>query len=271
MLRYLLTRSVYVEWTLAFVLTLIAAARLRKPEEVENDLARLLLTYLGRHYLSAVFFLATGILLLKIFQKAGERWTTDRKAVKAVLDSAHRSYFKGVPDGELYAHRVTLFRARRHFRDFPLRVWAWRTWPWHLWKRSLRIHCRSGTAYQRSATRWRVDDEDELANEGVAGRIWFTNAAYGVEDLPEWPDPTPPNPSTDGTCQQYARRCHLSVERAAMLNVKSRSVGGSIVRSSRGARWGVVVFDSRDPRGVSNEAVKVEMMGLTAHLLGQLV
>jgi hypothetical protein len=265
--------ALVTEWALTALLSVVAAVRnFIDPAVQTGPLRRALLASLHDNYVVLVFGLTLAIFSLKVSQHFMERWSTNHKAIKAVLDSAQKVYFKEVaqaaPD-RLFEHRVTLFRARRHWRDLPLNPRKWWRWPpIHAWKRALSIHCRSGTAYQLSPTRLHIDDEDEHANEGIAGRAWFTDAQCIVTDMPEWPTACA-DPGNNPTCAAYANMGYLSVQRAAGLRVKSRSIGAHVIRRAAGVRWGVVVFDSREAKGVSPE--KKPLMELTAYLLTQLV
>jgi hypothetical protein len=267
MLRKLRTGAKWIEWTCLALIPVLAVLQRIGHESLSPGLARELMAIINAHPILPVFVLALGGLAGKATQSALDRWVSDRKTVKAVLDAAHTVYFQGVAEHERYLHRVTLFRARRHWRDFPLlNFWNYRV----LWKPALRMQSRSGTAYQRSAPRLAIDDEDEDGNDGVAGRAWFANAEWTVVDLPEWPVPEPPDPLNDARCLAYSTQGCMRVHTCATIKVKSRSVTASVVRKA-GERWGVVVFDSRDPRGVSDAPPKKAVVQLTAFLLSQIV
>ena len=245
-----------------------------EPAGVADPLWKLIVAEIREYYVPLVATLAILALVSKLLQSFLERWTTRSRAIKAVLDSAHRVYFKSaaqVTPEDLYQHRVTLFRAGKHWRDFPANPFTWRGWPSRQWRRSLQLFSRSGTAYQRSTIRLCIDDEHEEANQGVAGRAWFTDAQRTVSDLPEWPVPTPPNPANDPVCVEYASKGFMSVENAAKVRVKSRSICAHVVRTKSGERWGVLVLDSRDPKGVAATAERAAIVELSALLLTQLV
>lgn len=260
------------EWAFVAALAVVAAVRTSvDPAKLQDTVWKHVVVGLQNHYVAVVAVLALSIFASKLGHSGLERWTTSHKAIKAVLDSAHRIYFQGVAKSDpqdLYQHRVTLFRARRYIRDLPLMKWRLRDWPW--WKRGLRVYCRSGTAYQHSRTRLAIDDDNESANEGIAGRAWFTNAAWTVSDLPEWPAEAT-NPAEDQTCNEYAERGYMSVSKAKSVAVKSRSVSAHVVRTKSGEKWGVLVFDSRDPQGVADMPERKHIIELSAHLLSQLV
>jgi hypothetical protein len=261
----------WVEWALVAALAVVAAVRTTvDPAQLGDTLWMHIVQGLRNNYVAVVMTLAVGIFGSKIAQSVLERWTTSHKGIKAVLDSAHKIYFQDVAKSnpqELYQHRVTLFRARRHLRDLLLNPANAVT---SGWPRALGVYCRSGTAYQRSRTRLRIDDENEAANEGVAGRAWFTNAAWTVSDLPEWPDRCT-NPAVEPNCSDYAEKGFMSVPKADSVAVKSRSLSAHVVRTKTGQKWGVLVFDSRHPQGVADLPERKHIIELSAHLLSQLL
>jgi hypothetical protein len=254
------------EWACVAALAVVAAVRSTvDPTQLGDTLWMHVVTALRNWYIPVVAVLAFCIFGSKIAQSVLERWTTSHKAIKAVLDSTHTVYFENaanVDQKNLYQHRVTLFRARCYFRDLPLKFWKW--------QRSLRVYCRSGTQYQHSRVRLWINDDDEFANEGVAGRAWFTNAVCTVPDLPEWPAGCP-DPTADPICVEYAKQGFMTVAQAASVSVKSRSVSAHVVRTKTGEKWGVLVFDSRDPQGVADLPERKHIIELCAHLLSQLV
>ena len=89
--------------------------------------------------------------------------------LKAALDSLRDGFFAEAPESERHHNRVTLFRPDRA-------------------RRFLRPFCRSGTQYQRCNTSFAIDDNNEQANEGVAGRAWFSDATI-TKELPAVPNP----------------------------------------------------------------------------------
>lgn len=179
---------------------------------------------------------------------------TNRKEIKGVLDSLHKSFFQGIDNEDQFKHRVTLFKAYGRFRYVP---WGR--------LRFLRVYARSGTRYQQSATCFEIDDESESGNQGVAGRAWFTDAQATVADLPCWPDSVVRG--NDKICQKYAKDGNITIELANNLGIKSRSISATVVRNKSGERWGVLVLDSREPAGVALNQEKKAMVALVADLL----
>lgn len=245
----------YLGWVAVSLLTLLSAIRYASPTEQEQPL-RSILEYIQGHYFSAVLILAIIILGLNFLQEVLERWATDRRKLKQVLDSAHKVCFRGVPEERLYLHRVTLFKASRR-RSVPGAY--------------LKIFARSGTAFQRSDTRLLIDDERLDGNEGVAARAWFTNAQATVVNLPAWPEHPNPDHLNDPLCNEYATKGLIPINKAARLTVKSRSIDATVVRKPSGERWGVLVLDSQEPDGISDSPEKKALVALTADLLTRML
>jgi len=103
--------------------------------------------------------------------------------VKAVLDALEEACFNTVAPGERYFNRVTIFKA------------SW-------FGRKLKPYCRAGDRYQHGISSFRINNDDEAQNEGLAGQAWFRNATVTVGDLPALPNPWS---DADPNCQAYAR------------------------------------------------------------------
>lgn len=261
------------EWGVVSVGTVLAALRTIYPDPggVDGAIKAILIGYLHSYYAVGVL-VGTGLVVgLKTGRLMLDHFGTDKKAIKAVLDSGHQVYFRQQPRETANYHRVTLFRARRHVRDCPwircdtweLRTWKFWQWQWG-WRWTLRMVARSGTAYQHPCISFTVDTENEDRNEGVCGRAWFMDATCTEVDLPDWATATPAGRA------EYAERSRMALEKAAALRVKSRSLSAHVVRR-KGVRWGVVVFDSREPNGVDGTTPRAELIAMTAMALGHLV
>jgi hypothetical protein len=267
-LQKLRTAAKWLEWVCLGMIPAVAAIQRIAPDTVQSPILREIIRWFVNHPFGPIVGLAVGGIVGKGTQSALERYQSSHAAIKAVLDAAHTSYFAGVPENERYLHRVTLFRARRYWRDIPFTFQVWQINA--RWKPKLRMRCRSGTAYQRSTHPLSLDDENESGNEGVAGRAYFANGVIVAPDLLEWPVPEPADPAADPACVAYATQGFMSIESCRRVRIKSRSVTASVVRKA-GARWGVVVFDSREPQGAGQAPEKNAVLKLTAFLLGQMV
>jgi len=244
------------EWLLVFIVTALAGARAADPSNYD-ELSRAILVFLQAGSFKYTFACALGVFCLKIVNEGLlRRRITKMGQVRFVLNSLHRKYFSNVPEEELYLHRVTVLRAKRFFSTTPHR---------------LCVFARSGTSFQKSKTYLRIDDEHEDENEGVAGRAWFTNATATVTDLPQWPDKLYSPTQDTLTRSQYAQTGLLSVEKASRLNVKSRSITATVVRTVSGRKWGVLVLDSRNPQGIQNSREKKEIVELSAAIMSHMV
>lgn len=245
----------YAEWFALGLLSVLSAARYVNPADYPEPVQAILKFLAGRSF-ALILWLSIGIFLMRIVNQQLLERSASFNQVKSVLDSLHKNYFKDVPQEELFQHRATLFKAKKYVLG---RL------------RYLEIFARSGTTFQKSATYFKINDEHESKNEGIAGWAWFTNAMPTVTDLAEWPANPNPNMQEDPVAEEYAKKGKLSVEKASVLNVKSRSVTAIPVRSSSGKKWGVLVVDSRNPNGISTASDKKALVELSADILTQIV
>lgn len=250
----------YLEWFLVALLAVLAGLRTLDPEKASLELWRAALRLVRDKYFLLVAVIALLVFALKIVHSVLERWTANKGTLKTVLDNVHKTYF-GDNSERAYEHRISLFRPRLNLRDL---------FKFKRPSRSLRLYARSGTAYSKSPRRFRIDDNNEGMNEGVAGRAWFINGKTPVVPLPEWPNGIE-DPESDQTCRDYASGGFISVAQAADLRVKSRCLQATVVRKKTGERWGVLVFDSRDPDKVSSNQEQSVLVDVTVALLTHLL
>jgi hypothetical protein len=114
--------------------------------------------------------------------------------LKAWLDILLDAYFTGVPEAEKYHNRVTLFKANRKCT-------------------ALEAHCRSGTQYQRKIQSFVISEDNENANEGIAGQAWFRNATVTAS----LPDSPPIWRNDDPACEHYASRSSFHLRELSLL------------------------------------------------------
>lgn len=249
----------FAEWGFACFLTLITGLRFVDPKGYQDPI-KANLVFLQSKLFLAVLVCALAILLLKCLNEfIVSKYTVRAETVKFVVDSLHKKYFENVPEEHKYEHRVTVFKARKKWFPFT--------------DCHLRIYSRSGTTYQKSKTRLIIDDDHLELNEGIAGWAWFINATATKMDLPAWPNTDSSN-SISGEkalCEQYAKEGRIPLSKASSLNVKSRSVTATVVRTSKGKKWGVLVLDSRDPKGISELQEKKALVELSADLMTRMV
>jgi hypothetical protein len=245
------------EWVLLASVPVLAGIRSVNPATYEDPLKAIII-FLANRPLSFLFWISiAGIFFKFINQEVIGKYVQNRQEIKKILDSLHEIYFQSVPKEELFKHRTTLFKA---YRSLLTRR-----------RNHLKIFERSGTAYLGSKTCFRIDDNREDINEGIAGRAWFINAKCTVNDLPEWPEMGSTGPQQNPTCFEYAKRGFVSIERAGQLTVKSRSFIATVVRNREGDRWGVLILDSRDPDGITDAPDRTALVTLGAALLTRML
>lgn len=242
------------EWFCAAMVPIIGASRYVNLEKWEEPF-RAHLGLLIDWSFPLIMGLAVGGFGFKAAGALLEGVISNRDEIKRILDAFQKNYFQNVPEDH-YKNRVTLFKACKGYRLESYRP-----------KRSryLKIFVRAGTAYQKSKIWFPIDDEREEGNEGVAGRAWFENGHITVTDLPDWQDTSAPERNRN--CKEYAAKGFVSIPTAQRLDIKSRSISATIVRTPSGQRWGVLVLDSRDPQGISMEPEKKAMVTLIADVL----
>lgn len=215
------------DWSIPLLIGIISALRvgLKPPPNPPVGVLASLHADLIAWYFWIVVGLSIAALVTKIALKVLR--SESKIKIKAVLDALRDSYFEGAAGDERHHNRVTLFRPDRS-------------------QRKLKRYCRSGTQWQRSGTSFKISDDNEHANEGVAGQAWFSDATVSAQ----LPAPTNPWDDNHADCIAYAEAGYLLARKACDLNVKSRSILATPVRDTKGARWGILVLDSRTPNGL---------------------
>ena len=154
-------------------------------------------------------------------------------------------------------HRVTLFRHQTWYLDWrhPFcpggQPWSWKDGrlPWSGW---LVPVLRSGNTSQRTRAVFLAPDAGSKA-EGIAGKAWASNSIAYVDKLK-----APDRSSNDRKKKVYARRtnCSDAVVESYVKDGRSlpSSIGANMVEVN-GKPWGVLVFDSADPDGVTGEVM----------------
>lgn len=196
--------------------------------------------------LGVVLFL-TGF-YLNVFEK-------DWRFLQVILDAAqNRAYIEHNQNGDpKHFHRVTLFRYRKF--KFFVKHWSaskiWNPWgkynPFSGW---LVPVLRSGQSAKKTRSIFVVPNTGN--NEGIAGLAWSNESAVVIRDLPV----------VSSNNRNYRRKYadDTSCERDMvdyMVEMSSqrhlpRSIGGiALFVNSR--LWGVLVFDSQNPKGVPEE------------------
>lgn len=171
-----------------------------------------------------ILFVAGGQLKRIDAKTATDKAALLRRVAGVVLAEMRKEYFTKVEDHEMHLHRITLFRCADPTPKTP---------------RRLEIFARSGR-FGGSTRTWVVDDDDEGKCEGIAGLIWFRDAALTTE-LPACPDP-----SDAAAVAAYAAAGRVTAAQVPGLNVRSRAFSGAVVRR-HGQKWGILIVDSVNP------------------------
>lgn len=166
--------------------------------------------------------------------------------IHTILDQMKALAFEPVacqdpPDPSHY-HRVTLFKAVGSKR-LPFLPGTCKAW--------LVKYERSGHTTQKNYPSFRIPDDADRV-EGIAGKTWAATKVIKISELPDISQKATPE-----EIAEYARRTFIDVE-----VVKDRMTRGmSLARSFCGVPvevknvpWGVIVFDSRQPKPI--EAIK---------------
>lgn len=153
------------------------------------------------------------------------------KIVHDVLDDFREQVFQDIPDDQLHEHRVTLFkRVSWH--------WCLRRWPWSGWLIPVE---RSGHTTQRSTICFKAPDAAS-ESEGIAGKAWVRRRPIYVPGLPDVS-----GSATTSQVREYAKQSLMSEAQVRIRKPQARSLYGVAVEV-KGARWGVLVIDSRETR-----------------------
>lgn len=232
------------EWVALWLIPILSALRTSYPSPPTPPLR--FLGYIHRFFLDEFVWIVGGVAGIALVAKlVQEKLNPESKIrLKAWLDILLDAYFTGVPEAEKYHNRVTLFKANRK-------------------RTALEAHCRSGTQYQRKIQSFVISEDNENANEGIAGQAWFRNATVTAS----LPDSPPIWRNDDPACQHYATSGYLTVAKAEHLHVRSRSFVATPVRDFAGKKWGVLVLDSRKADGTN--PAREELVSAVAAMLGK--
>jgi hypothetical protein len=149
------------------------------------------------------------------------------------LDYYRAEVFAVGADDAMHHHRVTLFR----YKGWCL---VRRQWPWSGW---LLAQERSGHTTRIGISIFKAPDDADQA-EGVAGKTWAKAGVVNVSHLPDLDDAP-----QEKDFESYSRATGVSVEWLKKRRPKARSFCGIPVEV-KGASWGVIVLDSRNPDGI---------------------
>lgn len=185
------------------------------------------------------------------FRRGGDPWIWDK--LQTLLDEFQAVAYRRFKDHVKDDHRVTLFKYRRL-------SWVWNTpmtkgnWPWKRgrlpWSGWLVPVLRSGITSKKTKAIFLVPDNGNQA-EGVAGRAWASNSIIVSDRLPPLTAQ-----SSEMQINRYATRTYCPSEIVRDYVKQNRPLPRSIgaIPIEVGNRpWGVLVLDSRDENGVTDE------------------
>ena len=179
--------------------------------------------------------------------------------VDELLDSFRDGVFPDSEEDHAH-HRVTLFKHRRFLlRGFDFKNGGWPLSGW------LVPIARSGHTTQKTNVRFLASERDDKAH-GIAGRAWAvrigTAVATGLPDLKN-------ENVTPEDFAEYAGRTYVPNDWSRRRQPRARSLMAFTIESNRGAPWGVLVIDSRNPE-LDQERAKLEFRN-HGKVLGRLV
>jgi len=198
-----------------------------------------------------LLFLVTFI-IGKFRGRKGERvvWET----LQGQIDSLQYIAFPKHSDDLNDHHRVTLFKHKKWCwkRFFNRRTFnqAWQG-EWKPWGGWLVPVIRSGHTGKGTSTVFYAPDEGKHS-EGIAGRCWASDSTVFKEKLPRVIRST-----AERNRKKYANMSYMPKWMLENYCDTGRPLARSIltypVQTSAGNRWGVLVFDSMESSGISEE------------------
>jgi hypothetical protein len=199
-----------------------------------------------------ILAILSGLLAL-ILKMVGPPWLWN--VVHVILDQLRNSALQFNPQDPIHYHRVTLFKRVQW-------LWCRKFWPWDGWLVAVE---RSGHTTRNRVSFFRAPDEADKA-EGIAGRVWASDATFKTENLPDISEVSP-----EADVKVYADRANISVETVRKRLPKARSIGGFPIEV-KGKRWGVLILDSRNPQAITElgEAMLTPMGKTLSKLLEKL-
>lgn len=149
-------------------------------------------------------------------------------------------------------HRLTVFRADHA-------------------QTKLEIVARSSEATSGSETVWTIHPDVLGRCQGVAGIAWFQNHTVIVpaEGAPDLPDVSQPAKPSKKDVTDYAEGTFVTPEQVREHRWRARSYAAISIRRSDGRKWGVLVLDSVDSRGATEE--NILKVRFTADMLGDII
>lgn len=212
-------------------------------------------------------FLAIIVVICLVVKRWGDPWVIEK--IQFILDGYQEKVFSASRAPRDH-NRVTLFKhhksclLKRHWTaTSPLRPWGDRK----PFSEYLVPYLRSGHLAQKTGAIFYVDSNNSERTEGVAGMAWAQRQVAHLPDLPEVVAATGKRIK-----KQYATATKCDVKLMDKYLSEGRQPPRSIAAipvECHGKLWGVIVLDSRDPLGVTEESI--QNYTLTVALIGQLL
>jgi hypothetical protein len=200
------------------------------------------------------FIVAASAFLGWYLRRRGDPWIWDK--LQELLDEFQEVAFQEFQNHIKDHHRVTLFRYRKWCWNLTTPMtdgrwpWRWGRCPWSGW---LVPVLRSGRTSQNTKAIFLAPDNGDEA-EGVAGYAWASNKVFVVTGLPQIT-----KNSKDAQVVKYSERtfCPAPIVRDYVARGRPlpRSIGAMPIEVNN-KPWGVLVLDSRDDQGVTDNLVR---------------
>jgi len=227
-----------------------------KVDEVKHPVFASYFGYVKEYSVFAYIFMISIFALGNYLTRKGNKVCWD--ALQVQIDELQSIAFSTHQNDANDQHRVTLFKYNK---------WCWKRHGWNLaaWYRSyskgikpwsgwLMPKIRSGHLTKNTRTVFAVPDEGKYA-EGIGGKCWASDSAVHIENLPAL-KPT----SSEQNKDKYSTKTNIPRELVddyiGSGKILSRSLMAMPVKTSTGARWGVVVVDSQNATGIDVNATQ---------------
>ncbi|WP_339494929.1 GAF domain-containing protein [Pseudomonas sp. RA_105y_Pfl2_P56] len=216
-----------------------------------------------------ILAIALIVIVTGFVKHLSDPWVVEK--LQFILDEYQGKAFKNlnVPKDH---NRVTLFKYRerlffkRHWQEQSTSKWS--PFKTRRWCGSYLVpYMRSAHLTLNTKTVFFIDNENSAKTQGVAGLAWSSRQVAILPDLPEI-KPTSSNKSKE----TYAKVTKSSVRFLERYLTEGKTPPRSMAAvpvECNGKLWGVIVLDSLDPLGVTQESV--EHYTLTVALIGHLL
>lgn len=185
-------------------------------------------------------------------------WSILRQILNQIQKVAYQDFV-----GQLNNHhRVTLFKHKK-WRWVIKKVGQKYFWPWSGW---LVPVLRSGHVSQKSKACF-LASKDDINPQGVVGQSWGSNAITVASELPGLSSVSGDAQITKYTTRTFADFEHVKSQCKQGKNLP-RSIG-AVPIVVKGDIWGVLVLDSQNAQGVTDELMS--SLTIPVGIIGQLL